>query len=401
MWANAVTVKQTGIHDRDYYLDADVGTIIEMDDITSMWVWIPRYKYEIFNGNNEIASEQTIKIIFEHGKDTSGTYTGTGTITNNVSTYTHPAFTFGDEELTGFWMAKFEASTDDTACLENMDTTNCNKTGLNIIIKPDQYSLRYESVSNMFANTRRMESYGNIHGFSQSESATTFLNTSNNLTGDINNDSNVIDTHLVKNLEWGAVAYLSHSKYGKNGNLYVNNNSSYKTGYSAGSDGAGYQYNLVGNGDGASTTGTVYGVYDMSGGASEYAMGNMVDSNGNFQVSKAGTWTSSIYPLAKYYDSYKYGTDSSGTSALSRGILGDATKEVVKNLSSTTGKWYSDFNYFMAGNASWSLRGGNATDGTSAGIFASLNSGDGDISETITSRPVLVVFRDMPWQNNS
>ena len=49
MWANAVTVKENGTHDRDYYLDAINGTTIEMNDITTMWVWIPRYKYEIFN----------------------------------------------------------------------------------------------------------------------------------------------------------------------------------------------------------------------------------------------------------------------------------------------------------------------------------------------------------------
>ena len=38
-WANAVTVSSTT---RDTYKNADVGTEINMDDIETMWVWIPR-----------------------------------------------------------------------------------------------------------------------------------------------------------------------------------------------------------------------------------------------------------------------------------------------------------------------------------------------------------------------
>ena len=41
MWANAVTVKDTN---RQTYLNATPGTIIPMDDINTMWVWIPRFK---------------------------------------------------------------------------------------------------------------------------------------------------------------------------------------------------------------------------------------------------------------------------------------------------------------------------------------------------------------------
>ena len=42
-----------------------------------------------------------------------------------------------------------------------------------------------------------------------------------------------LDSHMIKNTEWGAVAYLSHSKYGIDGSIRINNNSSYKTGYAA------------------------------------------------------------------------------------------------------------------------------------------------------------------------
>ena len=37
-------------------------------------------------------------------------------------------------------------------------------------------------------------------------------------------NKNTTDSHLIKNSEWGAVAYLSESKYGLNGtNIYINN----------------------------------------------------------------------------------------------------------------------------------------------------------------------------------
>ena len=48
MWANAVTVTSTN---RDTYLNANVGTTIPMDDINTMWVWIPRYTYTYLNTN--------------------------------------------------------------------------------------------------------------------------------------------------------------------------------------------------------------------------------------------------------------------------------------------------------------------------------------------------------------
>ena len=49
MWANSVTVSSTN---RSKYLSASVGTEIPMDDILTMEVWIPRYKYKVFNYNS-------------------------------------------------------------------------------------------------------------------------------------------------------------------------------------------------------------------------------------------------------------------------------------------------------------------------------------------------------------
>ena len=464
MWANAVTVKENGTQTRDYYLSAANGTTISMDDITTMWVWIPRFKYIIPNPENTTIAEQTMDITFEHGRDKTGTVTCQDniqtsanstssetctdskytTVTPKKSTYTHPAFTFGDEELTGFWMAKFEASTDDVNCNSTLEAdynnedsssvpplpgeesstttitdemiNNCNKTGLNILVKPNVYDLRYQNVSNLFTNMRNMEIYNNIHGFNNSKNATV-----TNTTGEITNDSNTIDTHMMKNMEWGAVSYLYLSKYGKYGNnlytdIYKNlyRNNSYKTGYSyvttlreINNDriynpplpemNTSISYNNTTlttdkgySGAGASTTGTVYGVYDLFGGANEYVMGNSVNSSGLFNVSSAGTFN----PLAKYYDKYSYNTSATDNYD-TRVKFGETPANLLTGISfgTVTPK-------LPNGTNSWIVRGNNwdgvGYDNSMRVAYAS----DGNYNADYGSRPVLVLSRNMPWLNN-
>ena len=162
---------------------------------------------------------------------------------------------------------------------------------------------------------------------------------------------------MMKNMEWGAVAYLKQSKYGLGtANITVNSNSSNYTG--GGSSNTSYKSNT-----GQSTTGTIYGVYDMSGGAWEFVMGNMVNSSGNFYSSNAGF---SSVPDAKYYDKYTYGA---GNTTHGRGKLGDATKETLSTFGSSGG-WYSDHASFVSSEPSWFLRGGEYDDGSSVGVFA-------------------------------
>ena len=440
MWANAVTVKESGTKTRSEYLSSAVGTEISMDDITTMWVWIPRYKYTIWSGNNETSEEQLIKVEFEEGKNTTGTVTCVdnilvdenssssetctdatyGSIINGISTYTHPAFTFGDTELTGFWYAKFEMSTDqDSTCVTSQSNANCNVTGQNIYVKPDQISLRYINNANIFVNIRNMELFNNVHGFTQSSSATT----SSSQTGEITNDTNDYDIHMQKNMEWGAVTYLSYSKYGKYGNslytdtykrVYKNNWKSvtdsvytYKTGYS------GYNYDAdestsntvlyndltnLGSGQGykgagASTTGTIYGIYDMNGGGVDRTMGNMVDSSGNFYSANAGF---SSNPLEKYYDKYSYNSNSMNSQdSITRGKLGDATKEMTKEFTNGRGSWDENLRnlpYFSSYAYSWIDRGGFAT----LSYFGLSLSGitQGENATNGSSRPVLVCLRD-------
>ena len=329
-WANAV-VLNSGV-------TKNVGDEVTEEDVALWYVWIPRYKYTIFNGNNGSAEEQLINITFESGTNRTGTVTCSdnadgsetcSTITNGTSTYTHPAFKFGNTELTGFWVGKFEISTTDSTCSSSASSTDCNKV-LTMTIKPNVSSWRSATISNYFTS---IQNATGTYGISNA------------------------DSHMLKNMEWGAVAYLKQSKYGLGTtDIAVNTNSNLYTG---GGTSDAYKTNVT-----QSTTGNIYGVYDMSGGAYEYVMGNMKNSSNAFYSSSAGFTTA---PDAKYYDSYKYDSSSSKTHA--RGKLGDATKETLVIFGRNTGGWYSDnadLPYYVY---SWFVRGGNYDQGSKVGVF--------------------------------
>ncbi len=371
---------------RSNLVNAKVGTEIPIDGINTMWVWIPRYTYTYLNTN----TPQEIGIKFENGTESSGTIKCTDNVSGNgttsqictdtingslkagTSTYTHPAFTFGDKELTGLWVGKFESS----ATSIPTSTSTAEST---VIIKPNVQSLRYKKVSYQFRDARQMEKANNAYGFPQSSSTT--FNYNGNLTGDNNN----IDIHMMKNTEWGAVTYLSHSKYGTNKEIAINSQNTYTTGcgpQSSGSTSSGSTCNAYNTelGQTSSTTGNVYGVYDMSGGSWEYTMGNMVNSSNQFYASNANNWSTTSTPLAKYYDSYTYNTSNT---TYTRGRLGDATIEMAPT--GTTGNWYSDYAYFPSSSGSWFLRGGSYDYGTNAGAFNFLYY-DGNASSTYSFR---------------
>ncbi len=356
MWANAVTVKDTN---RQTYLNATPGTTISMDDITTMWVWIPRFNAVTpsnYNGGTA---------------DNPGAIDVTFVKQNEVAI---DAFTFGDKQLSGFWYAKFETSHTTLASSEAANNLGCtNETCSNangIIIKPSVTILRYNNISNFFYAGRSMEQTGNSFGFVSSE----------------------VDTHMSKNNEWGAVAYLTQSIYGRCTSstscteIGINNNSSIITGYGApaGSDtsvtnGA---YNTA-LGKDASTTGTIYGIYDMSGGAWEYVMGVLADTNGNPRsgynsslnsgftgmLSDGTTYTGITFPDSKYYNLY---TGSSYT--------GHALTK--------TKNWYSDYAYFVSESYPWFVRGGRYGYSAGAGVFGFSYSTGGSGSDS-SSRPVI------------
>ena len=397
-WANAVLVTDTN---RETYKNASAGTEINDSDILAFYVWIPRYKYKVWNinkvaGTDSYNAKNTgIDIVFEDEIETTGDITCTynfnvdpdnggidlSTTTAETCTgsngqyYTHPAFTFGDTELRGFWIGKFELSS------ETPSATNGggNSTTLTTRILPNVNSWRNNVVSNFFTVIQNMQTTNNIYGLSIDKTNT--------------------DSHMIKNMEWGAVAYLTYSKYGTSyrNNLLLNNCTSYITGI--GGDGGisstscttdANKYNGK-VGVKASTTGNVYGVYDMHGGASEYVMSNASSESETyiFNSSNSGfadSWYDTFDNQSKI-NTYATGSTSKDQTAYNRGRLGDAISEII--IQDRNG-WYNAKVAILNTTYSWIERGGYYVyDASTTTIFYSSVSSGKNLTSTST-RAILV-----------
>ncbi len=213
------------------------------------------------------------------------------------------------------------------------------------MIKPNVTSWRSIDLSNVFNISLKMNDEGNRYGFSSD-----------------------VDTHVMKNSEWAVVSYLSQSKYGKLGNnnftgtekkVYKNKSDRYITGCSYGSPnddgtdyGCKYQYDTNINGTGASTTGNIYGVYDMNGGSWEAVMANYND-----------TLTGSSFnamPDSKYYDKYTFPNVSFACNM----------KECLSHGLSETKKWYNTVFSVVEQSFPWGLRSGPFNYRYSTSIFS-------------------------------
>ena len=324
MWANAVTINYSDSSIKNRYFNSD-GTLkikpgeeVLMDDITTMWVWIPRFNATTpsnYNGGTQ-AKPNAIDVTFVKQNETA-----------------IDAFTFGNKELSGFWYGKFEISHTTLTSSETNDNLGCNNETCSnangTIIKPNVTSLTRNNVSNFFYASRSMEQTGNSFGFVSSE----------------------VDTHMSKNNEWGAVAYLTHSIYGRCTNsttcteVGINNNEGYITGYGAPAGSSSSVTNGAYNttlGKDASTTKNIYGIYDMSGGRYEYVMGV-------YNNAKSSSGFNSL-PDSKYYNNY-------------------ITTEYQGHALYGTKGWYYDGNDVLDTIKSWYTRGGVYNSGATAGVF--------------------------------
>ena len=365
---------------RTTYQNAEVGTEINDSDILAFYVWIPRYKYKVWNINKIVGTDsysaktKGIDIRFEEGTASTGDITctnysfaapsstsGSPNETcegSNGQYYTHPAFNFGGYEVKGFWIGKYELSSE-TPTASNGGGSS---TTLTVRILPNVNSWRNNNVSNFSTVIQNMQTTNNVYGLSADKTTT--------------------DSHMLTNMEWGAVAYLTNSNYGRciDGvctEITINNCSTYVTGIGADTVSASQssttctadanKYNGE-KGVLASTTGNVYGVYDMSGGSWEYVMGNMSSTVDTYTFyPRNSEFASSWYASnQKYVNTYANGSTSTDQTAYNRTILGDATGEVV--LSSGSG-WYSDSTFFPYSSYSWFARGGIFINGSNAGVF--------------------------------
>ena len=473
------TVVQTTAKDTDWY---EYGTTYdETNDTTmkrwanaqtedgSMWVWIPRFAYKI--------TGETIDVKFligtsdnyydEEGNiQTAQRQKTTDQIIDSTKEYTvHPAFTNEssinyanggwDKELTGIWVAKFAAgyasgnnsapvkssnenysqstsyvqATESTTGKDgNLDARNwldgiygSKTTSIKYpTFQGTTYAMNYINHSDAYKIARALTDDGNIYGLS----------------------SNTANSHLMKNSEWGAVAYLSKSQYGQNDEEIKVNNANLLSGNrkrtsTSGKSGVDSVYGITGctsnetsegsitttieaingvsentanangiyvwnqkTGQNASTTGTIYGIYDISGCVwertadfisngheylLEYGKSLLDETKVNYTIDEnTKTVTANTGASTKHVTIYPYSSpESSNIDTASQNnfknntkIYGDAVRETTSanagtsNSGWSTSSWNSDASCFPALFGPAFKRGGCLWDNSAAGAFA-------------------------------
>lgn len=137
------------------------------------------------------------------------------------------------------------------------------------------------------------------------------------------------DSHMMKNTEWGVCAYLAESKYGRNGTEIAVNNSNYTIGE------GNYISKVL-----QSTTGNIYGIYDMNGTSWEYmasVFSSKLSNGSNYDFRNINS---------KYYSTYTNYNES-------KKIKGDGVYETSTGSSSTSSGssnascWHQDHSVYI------------------------------------------------------
>ena len=366
-------------------------------DDDSFFVWIPRFAYRITYYQGDWSTLETTDENYATYKTVTGYYDGNGmwnksekkvvrtlessdikTVDDGEKTYiVHPAFEVSKDygggfstsssQIAGIWVAKYEMSMENESGT-HVDTTSSNgNSALSATVK----AVSKPGVSS-WRNIKIGQCYTNSYNYNRD-----------------------MESHLMKNSEWGAVAYLTHSQYGRNGEeIAINNSKDYYTGYSGGSADAAqssstvstYAYNTT-NGVKASTTGNITGIYDLSGGAWEYVAAYNKSGSSTYVAgadygkgmtdnAKSG----SNYISTEYITAYdnSSSTDYNGAGIYNVGKIGDATKEVYSQLQEggSYRNWFKDYSNFVYSSGPFFHRGGTYDTGAGAGVFFSgLNNG--------------------------
>ncbi|MFR5189943.1 MAG: hypothetical protein ACLTEH_01550, partial [Clostridia bacterium] len=214
----------------------------------------------------------------------------------------------------------------------------------------------------------------------------------------------------MKNSEWGAVAYLSQSKYGLNGtdiainNINLNSGGATRTA-TAGKSGVDSVYDITGcttastsageksttianinkttantaadgvytwnqvNGTKVSSSGTIYGIYDLSGGTWERTAAYVANSRGELKtyglsiaydgndLKTISTKYTTIYPFDSTTDNTSIANNDTNLNTASANnykkntlIYGDGIHEISTDGTRNT-SWYGDYSYYSGLNA--------------------------------------------------
>ena len=304
----------------------------------SYFVWIPRFAYRIVYFDTPEHRDA-----YRNGASTEGIigYSDSRGIVDKdgkkivaISSFTsidvgdyfrvHPAFTNDssnggwNEELPGIWVGKYETSLEDKKTGNNYSPSRTmvvdESSDYAIIVEQNKSSWRYATIGDQYTSAKAY--------------------------------STNLNSHMLKNSEWGAVAYLTESKYGRNGEE-VTRNDSYTT--------ANGNFMSKQN---QSSTGNETGIYDLSGGSSErlaaYYSGSTSSNLTNNGISLVNDYANE--------NTKKYVTAYTGKSEISAYKVGDATYE--------TESWYEDNSAFVDSDHPFFNRGGDYNDVLSVtGVF--------------------------------
>lgn len=330
-WANVATVVEKGTNTREYYINAGAGTEVLMNDISSMYVWIPKF-----------ASKKTYY--------TDGTY-GTKTESQTNFVNTDVKFLNGSESAPsgytiaseGFWIGKFEASNFTSTTSESNTKTKYGGPRTNDTTAEPVNALEdYIKIKPNLTSWRNLP----IEGTSSEENVKHIVETINEDVENVYGLSSSSETGLVTTGMWEAVGDLAQSEYGNkvgNSNQTVYGNFFYQgdgtvsecnyttqTGVVVavnGNDYSGitditklvetkriensgvitindnlnyYQYwTEIGNK--GSTSSNVYGVFDMIGGAKEYSVNKV--GNIDHYYTMSGNFAETGENATYYYES--------------------------------------------------------------------------------------------------
>ena len=304
----------TTIASWDYNYDPSVKKWANAKDTRgSLWVWIPRYTYKILG-------ENSVDIKFSNGTndDTANSFKK------------HKSFTFGTVELQGIWVQKYQAYSDSGIPGS----------------KPSQSTWRSITVNDIF---------------------NACLNLKNNIT----TSASSVDSHMMKNIEFGAVGMLACA-IGQ-AKPKINGDTSFRAGFTTnGTVNTSGSLDTTGE---TSTTGNLTGVFDMVGCAYQYVASYV--NNGHDNLS---TYCQSLVNAdAKYKDVFpKSSNDDEAANYAAASGLSDG---MMINETSTSGTTDSSWTNW-AGNKSQScfpfssspvfLRGGNYNS-SNAGLAAFLS----------------------------
>ena len=297
---NGVETKVTAENQDEWYDYSNQKWANAKSQDGSYWVWIPRYAYKITsNLGTSTLGEIEIKFTDVSNKNGDEIYKETyPEVVDNAMTdfVVHPAFTTNIEnggwnnDIEGFWIAKYEAgfqasttdvenptqvlnAEDEIKYSDKMYTANntnyiTNAIGQDLslenystqllsypVFKPLTYAYNVISTSDSYTISKEIKNAKSFYGLSN------------------------VDSHLEKNSEWGAVAYLAQSIYGRNGSqITINsknlNNLNSKNIYTI----TGYSEDTP-NGIKASSTNNMSGVFDLSGGVWERTSGFILNGN--------------------------------------------------------------------------------------------------------------------------